>query len=98
MRPSRFIILIITLAFITGCSSNTGRYYSTIHERNYIDLYKDGTFFVYEDMKGAKGKYEIHDKEIILKFDFGTGEKCVFNDGKIIDKQNEIYIKRKPLN
>jgi len=98
MRPSRFIILIITLAFIAGCSSYAGRYYSTLHEGNYIDLYKDGTFFLYEDLKGPKGKYVINDEEIILTFDFGKEEKCIFKDGKIIDKQNEIYIKRKPLN
>jgi hypothetical protein len=98
MYLNRFIIFIVTLIFIAGCSSNAGRYYSTLHEGNYIDLNKDGTFMVFEDRRSASGKYEIHDDEIILKFNIGAEEKCIFKDGKIIDRQNEIYIKRMPLN
>lgn len=87
--------IFICLIIVSGCSSDTsGRYFSTVHEGNYIDLKNDGTFMVFEDMKGAKGKYEINDDEIILKFDFGTEEKCIFKKGKIIDRQNEIYIKK----
>jgi hypothetical protein len=52
---------------------------------------------VFEDRRSASGKYEIHDDGIILKFNIGAEEKCIFKDGKIIDRQNEIYIKRKTI-
>ena len=88
--------ILIFSFLISGCSSDVhGRYYSTIHENNYIDLYKDGTFIVIEDMNGTTGKYEIYDEEIVLNFDTGMEEKCLFRDGKIFDGDREIYIKKK---
>jgi hypothetical protein len=90
--------IFICLIIVSGCSGDSsGRYFSTVHKGNYIDLNKDGTFMLFEDMKGANGKYEINDDEITLKFNFGTEEKCIYKDGKIIDRQNEIYIKKKPI-
>lgn len=91
----KLIGVFICLILISGCSKDiTGKYYGTIHGGSYLELNKDGTFMVFENMKGTTGKYEIKGEEIILNFDSGMDEKCVFKDGKIFDGDREIYVKR----
>lgn len=96
MKKSMSVVLILTLFLVGGCleSGIEEKYVSTKYPGDYIELNSDGTFFVYQEVRGSfSGTYEIKDDTIRLIFPNGRVQVGKLEGNNIMDPDGDVWKK-----
>ena len=96
MKKSMSAVLILAIFLVGGCleSGIEGKYVNTKHpEENYMELNSDGTFFLYQEIRGSfSGTYEVKDDKIHFIYPYAT-EICKIEGNTIIDPEGNVWKK-----
>ena len=96
MKKSMSAVLILAIFLVGGCLELgiEGKYVNTKHPgENYMVLNSDGTFFVYEEIRGnSSGTYEVKDGKIHLIYPYAT-EICKIEGNTILDPEGLVWKK-----
>lgn len=90
------VLSVALLLAVLGCSGNAGKYVSEENPNDYLELRRDGSFFLQEEGVTLEGKYRVDGDEITLSMSFlglsvPTKGRIVGN--VIIDKDGEKWVK-----
>ena len=96
MKLAYRLLSIISIIAIAGCSnaSFVGKYLSTEHEGEYIELNKDGSFVVSQENGVHRGKFEIKERDIYLKFDDGGVATGKIGGNTLTDPDGVKWVKK----
>ena len=96
MKKSMSAVLILAVFLVGGCLELCieGKYVNTKHPEDYMELNSDGTFFVYQEIRGSfSGTYEVKDDKIRLILPNGRVEVGKIEGNTIIDPEGEVWKK-----
>ena len=96
MKKSMSAVLILVVFLVGGCleSGIEGKYVSTKYPSDYMELNSDGTFFVYQEIRGSfSGTYEVKDDKIRLVLPNGRADEGKIEGNNIIDSDGDVWKK-----
>ncbi|MBL7184193.1 MAG: hypothetical protein ISS50_07065 [Anaerolineae bacterium] len=101
-RSRKFLLWLITvliiLALVVGCSpcSACGTYVNQDNSEEYLELKKDGIFYLKEIGVGFTGEWEIEEDVLTLSFpQLGLAIRGKLTGDTIIDEEGKIWVRRK---
>lgn len=97
----KLLLIITPLLFFSGCmtsNSHPGTYVNRSNSKEYMELYKDSTFFVQEMGFQVHGKYRISEGEITWMFEGGLfggmATKAQIADGVITESNGKVWVRK----
>lgn len=72
-----------------------GRYVSQENRDEYLELRKDGTFFLHEGVLDSHGRWEISGQELRLNFPIGLSTTGKIAGAKIVDRDGVLWVNRR---
>ena len=97
MKKMKFAAVILSMAFLFACgdSSVDGTYYNVGNDKEYIQLLKDGKFYLKADTMELAGIYAVDGKIIVLNPSSKMAARGTIEKGLIIDNDGTKWKKRK---
>ena len=96
MKTLRTVLIALALACLLACggSSVEGTYYNVANGHEYIELKKDGTFYLKAGTLDFSGKYAVDGKIIILNPESKMAAKGRIENDIITDNDGTRWKKR----
>lgn len=92
-------VLLVALALVSACTGNQvpGKYISEQNPRDYLELKRDGTFYLQEEGVTLTGKYQVDGDEITLSVSIlgiPTATKGSIKGNVIVDDDGERWVRK----
>ena len=97
LKRSRFrsVAVSISLIAIASCGpiGATGTYANEQSPSDFMELRRDGTFYVEEEGVGYSGEYRIDGDVLTLTLASGMAARGQLDDGTIVDDEGERWVR-----
>lgn len=88
------IAILIGIVMLYEGGGVSGTYVNKDNPSEYLELKREGTFYLKEMGIGVTGKYEVKGDEITLFLPMGLAAKGEIKGNTIIDEEGKIWVKR----
>jgi hypothetical protein len=90
-----YLLLPLSALLLAGCKKTvSGTYISRDDGSEYIDLKRDGSFYMGTSRSGLYGKYEVDGDVITFKFDGGRALRARIEGNAVVEDGGPTYAKR----
>ena len=96
MKTVRSVLVVLALACLLACGGSNveGTYYNVANDKEYIELKKDGTFYLKAGTLDFSGKYVVDGKSIVLNPESKMAAKGRIENDVITDNDGTRWKRR----